>query len=343
MTAQSQLSRNTRGFRWWLGRILIAVFVLIISLIGLILFEGVSAKSKLAAEHPAPGQLVNVGGYKMHLHCIGQGSPTVIMDAGASDFSVTWSAVQSEIGEAVRVCSYDRAGFGWSEPNPNDSRTSETMVSELNTLLSNADIEGPYILVGHSFGGMNMRLYAQRHPEKVVGLVLVDSTYEVQSLEVQKLYQEVYQHVLGEYRVVSVLKSLGLLALSPEDIPDPGLPVDAQAQYRAILASTDHVETMIAELDAIEASFEEVREAKITSLGDLPLVVLSAEHSDLPFLSEAQNQQMSQAWKGMQAELATQSSNSKQIFAKQSGHYIQLEQPQRVIDAIRQIVSMAQS
>ena len=98
---------------------------------------------------------------------MGQGNPTVIMDAGGNDFSVTWAAVQSEIAGFTRVCAYDRAGFGWSERSPNP-RTSETIVEELHTLLESAEIEGPYVLVGHSFGGMNVRLYAHRYSAQVV-------------------------------------------------------------------------------------------------------------------------------------------------------------------------------
>ncbi len=339
MTAQSRSLGSKRGFRWWIGRILIAVLALSLILIGSIWLAGNAAKSKLVAQYPAPGQLVDVDGYKMHIHCIGQGNPTVIMEAGANDFSVTWTAVQSEIAEFTRVCTYDRAGFGWSEPSPNP-RTVETTVNELHTLLDNAEIEGPYLLVGHSFGGMIVRLYAHHYPDEVVGLVLVDSTYEVQPSEMQEIYQKITPQMIAQFRVVAALKSWGLLALAPENTPDPGLSVGALAQYRAIWAATGHLDTVLVESASLLDSFAEMRAANVTNLGDMPLIVLRHGNNHIPSLSEAENEQMEVAWQIMQTELTTQSSNGEQIVAEQSGHYIQLDQPQLVIDVVRQIVEM---
>src|SRR5205823_10320911 len=101
----------------------------------------------------------------MHLNCAGQGHPTVILEAGLNDFSVIWTVVQREVATFARVCSYDRAGFGWSEPSP-QPRTGTTMAHELHTLLVTADVKPPYVLVGHSFGGALVRLYAHEYPNE---------------------------------------------------------------------------------------------------------------------------------------------------------------------------------
>ena len=341
MTTQSQSSHRKRGFQWWAGRILVGALALVL-LLGVVTgWAGVSAKSNLAKQYPAPDQRVDVGGYKMHINCVGQGSPTVIMDAGINDFSVQWALVQPEVAKFACVCVYDRAGLGWSEPSPY-ARTSMTMVEELHTLLVNAKVEGPYVLVGHSFGGMNMRLYAHQYPDEVVGMVLVDSAHEEQTIRARALPKAAEQ-TLGQFRTLAQLSSFGLLALSPDEIPARGLPDQALAQYRAILATTRYFETAIAETEALEKSFAEVRAAKITSLGDMPLIVLSRGLGDpLPGISEADNQQYEQAWQVMQSELATLSSKGKHVIAKESGHYIQLKQPQLVIDAIRELVQAAQ-
>lgn len=119
--------------------------------------------------------LVDVGGYRLFLRCTGEGSPTVILDAAARATSETWSQIQPEVASFTRVCSYDRAGLGRSDPGP-VPRTTRTMVEELRTLLRNAGIEGPYVLVGHSLGGLNMQLFARLYPNEVVGVVLVDAT-----------------------------------------------------------------------------------------------------------------------------------------------------------------------
>jgi pimeloyl-ACP methyl ester carboxylesterase len=115
--------------------------------------------------YPPQGELVDIGGFRLHLNCMGQGTPTVVMDAGGGAPAITWGLVPSEIAKFTRVCTYDRAGLGWSDPNPRISRTSQQSVDELHLLLTKAGIHPPYILVGHSLGGVNMRLYASQYPE----------------------------------------------------------------------------------------------------------------------------------------------------------------------------------
>lgn len=134
---------------------------------------------------------------------------------------------------------------------------------------------------------------------------------------------------------------MGGLALAPDNIPNRGLPDEALAQYRAILVTTRYFETAIAETESLEKNLTEVRAANVTSLGNIPLIVLSRGVWDpLPGVSEAENQRAWQAWQAMQSELAELSTNSKQVIAEQSGHFIQLQQPQLVIDAIRELVQV---
>jgi thioesterase domain-containing protein len=169
-------------------RITAGILILIIVITTMTFLVGTFAKSILARENPPPGRMVDVDELKMHIHCTGEGSPTVILEAGLDDFSIFWSQVQPEIAQSVRVCSYDRAGLGWSEPSPNP-RTSETMVKELHILLVNAKLDPPYVLVGHSFGGALVRLYAHLYPDEVMGMVLADSAPD---------------DVLAQYRAIAV-------------------------------------------------------------------------------------------------------------------------------------------
>lgn len=125
--------------------------------------------------NPPPGLLVEVDDFRMHLYCIGQGSPTVVLDSGIGDSWLSWRKVQPDVAMFTRVCSYDRAGMGWSDKSPNP-RTSKFIATELHALLKNASILPPFVLVGHSFGGLNMRMYASLYPADVAGVVLVDST-----------------------------------------------------------------------------------------------------------------------------------------------------------------------
>jgi pimeloyl-ACP methyl ester carboxylesterase len=278
---------------------------------------------------------VDVNGHKTHLYCTGEGSPTVILAAGLDDFSIFWSQVQPEISKSTRVCSYDRAGLGWSEASP-DPRTSGNMVKELHTLLANAKVEGPYVLVGHSFGGALIRLYAHDYPDEVIGMVLVDAAPDDLFIRVPS-WGNAIEGKLGLYRSLAPMGSFGLLAFTPGSIPNRGLPEDVLAQYRAIAASTNYFQTGVLENEAFESNLTEVRAANV-NLGDMPLVVISRGYWDpIPGFSDAENQQAWQMWQEMQSELLSLSSNSRQIVATKSEHHIQLQQPELVIGAIRDV------
>jgi pimeloyl-ACP methyl ester carboxylesterase len=139
------------------------------------------AAARAAKDNPPPGKLVDVGGHRLHITCMGEGSPTVVLEAGLSCTSLDWSHVLPAIAQFTRVCAYDRAGCGWSDPGP-WPRTGQTIVNELHTLLDEGGVTGPLVLVGHSYGGLLVRLYASYYPDAVAGLVLVDAAHEDQRL-----------------------------------------------------------------------------------------------------------------------------------------------------------------
>lgn len=274
-------------------------------------------------KYPPPGRLVDIGGYQLHINCSGsdgaEGGPTVVMDAGIGECSPGWSLVQPEIARFARVCTYDRAGLGWSDAAPT-ARTSQQIVGELHALLTNAGIKPPYVLVGHSFGGLNARLYASQFPEAVAGIVLVDSAHE-------------------EYPFrPPLLMRLGLLA-APLGIPrlfarsvvseNPIFAADSKypPAYQAIATSTKYLNTVRREWSAADESWSQARSSKKT-LGDKSLVVLFARfnHEVYPIL------------KKLQTELAQRSTEGKLIIIENSGHHIQYDQPEVLIDAVREVV-----
>jgi pimeloyl-ACP methyl ester carboxylesterase len=112
----------------------------------------------------------------LHINCLGQGSPTVILESGLANMSADWANVQPLVAKGTRVCAYDRAGIAWSDPGP-QPRDPGQIAGELHTLLGRAGIAGPYVLVGQSFGGLYVRMYAARYPDEVAGMVLVDASH----------------------------------------------------------------------------------------------------------------------------------------------------------------------
>lgn len=321
----------------WIKRIMAGLLILVLVLTVLTYAAGLFAKSKLMRDNPPPGQLTDVGGYNMHLYCVGEGSHTVILEAGMNDFHVSWSKVQAEVATAARVCSYDRAGMGWSEASPHP-RTSDVMAEELHTLLANSGVDAPYILVGHSFGGIVMRQFAQQYPDEVTGMVLVDSAHEEQTTRLPFL-KESANEFIGQFRTLSAMSSFGLMALSPATIPNRGFPDEAYKQYQVVLATTNYFDASIAESTAFYFGTPSMQ---ATELGNLPLIVLSHGLPDSTNDDLVQQSQFEQEWAKMQKELTGLSSRGKQIIAQKSGHYIQLDEPELVIDAIRELIAVNQ-
>lgn len=340
---------SKRGYRWWAGRIFAFILAFFVVLVVSTLLLGAKAKADLIAQFPAPGQMVDVGGYRLHIDCQGNGSPTVVMEAGLTEPSLMWALVQPRVSTTTRVCVYDRAGLGWSDTSPKP-RTAEVMVEELHTLLTSANIEGPYIMVGHSTGGMLVRLYAHSYPAEVVGMVLVDAQHEDQFARLSTSIQNELKarfaqddQTLPLFRAVvstgigALVPAIGALADTPQ-LPSPA----REAVSALALSDPKFIEARAAEEAAIFDSLEQVRAAHITSLGNIPLIVLyrGIADSPMPGMTPEENQQW---WVALQTELAALSPLGKLVLAERSGHHIQLDQPDLVINAIEQVLVAAHS
>jgi pimeloyl-ACP methyl ester carboxylesterase len=324
---------------------LLAVLVLaLISVLTLTSLYQAVASWQDSQNFPASGKLVDVGGYRLHIFCTGQrqsGSPTVVFEGGLGASSIMWSLVQSGITAHTRACSYDRAGYGWSEPGP-QPRTANHIVDELHRLLSGAGEQPPFVLVGHSFGGIIIRLFASKYPAEITGLVLVDARHEDFFQRMPPAFLQVDEANLQRSRLLGVITPLGFTRLagnlglldSYEQYLAP-LPDTARAAARAVMIyRPQHWQTSVAEREVIEESFDEVRATHLPR--DLPLTVLTASNgveawrsSDKPVDEKTRG-----LWMGLQQELARLTERSNSILVENSGHYIQLEQPDAVIDAI---------
>jgi pimeloyl-ACP methyl ester carboxylesterase len=283
--------------------------------------------------HPMPGQLIDVGGYKLHLYCSGTGSPAVVLDSGLGDTYLSWNKVQPQIAQFTRVCSYDRAGLGYSDSGPHP-RTSKDFAQELHTLLHNAGMPAPYVLAGHSMGGFDVRLYASLYSNEVAGMVLVDSSHPEQQKRFPPELNDMDATWLREQEFFEFTIPLGI----PRLLGFCG----NEVEVRAAECNFHSVREGVAELKAISESAAQA--ASVGTLGDLPLAVLSHDpDKPQPDLPEDLVRPTSEAWQQMQNELAQLSTRSTHVVAKNSGHYIQLDRPDLVIEAVRHVVDQARS
>lgn len=289
-------------------------------------YETIAGSSDLST-YPAAGRLIDVGGYRMHLDCRGEGSPTVVMDAGLGGSSLDWSLVQADIAGTTRVCSYDRAGMGRSDPSPSP-RTPWHIADELHVLLTNAGIPGPYVLVAHSLAGKNVRMFASAHPDDVAGMVLVDARSEHVDALTPKAEVEAFQVALGmQGALYSVARRVGVARAFGASLAGVPLLSPAMATEMALLMT---------QADAIDETTKEglarsANDAALASatLGAMPLVVIASADS----MAEIPN------WSEAQQDLATLSTRGRLVVAEHSGHAVQLEEPGIVVDGISQVLA----
>lgn len=300
--------------------------------------------------NPAPGRLIDVGGRQAHIYCQGTGSPTVVVEAGAGDFSLGWGLVQPAAADFTRICVSDRPGYGWSEPAPGP-RTARLSAEELHTLLAAAGEEPPYILVGHSLGGYIVRAYAGLYPDEIAGMVLVDAGHEEQLERLPAEYLQINRQQVQYFGVLELLARFGILRLMGPSAGEAALPAyikhlpgPVQEIYISMLSHPSYFNAYRRELLGLEESCQQV--AALDSLDDLPLIVLTAgkgltaeslQAIGLP--AEYPVDQIQDVWLTLQEELAGLSSAGTQLIAEDSGHAVHLEQPELVIEAIRDLVS----
>lgn len=289
-------------------------------------YETIAGSSDLAT-YPAAGRLVDVGGYRMHLDCRGEGSPTVVMDAGLGASSLDWSLVQADIAGTTRVCTYDRAGIGRSDPSPLP-RTPGHIAEELHMLLTHAGVTGPYILVGHSLAGKNVRLFASAHPDEVAGLVLVDARSEHVDALTPKAEVEAFGVALGiQGALYSVARRFGVARAFGASLAGvPLLSPTIATEMALLMTQADAIDETTKE--GLARSADDAALASST-LGSMPLVVIASAAS----MAEIPN------WSAAQHELAALSTRGRLVIAEHSGHAVQLEEPGIVIDGIGQVLA----
>lgn len=283
--------------------------------------------------HLPPGELIDIGGRRLHLWRAGEGSPRVVVVPALGAPALEWVRVQRALASDVEVCLYDRAGLGWSDAGP-WPRTAGAMADELRRLLLAAGAAPPYVLVGHSLGGYIIRLYAARYRDSVAGMVLVDSSHEDQDRRLapyerrsDREWLRALQYRLRPLGVTRAAVDSGINRRFRKEAARAVPPelVDARV---ALGLTTNHRRAVFQELLGFSAGAAEVR-AEAGHLGELPLTVVTGggrEHLGQHWLT---------TWGEMQNDLTQLSERSNHVFAQHAGHHVHFDDPALVTEAIR--------
>lgn len=301
---------------------------------------------------PPPGRLVDAGGFRLHLHTVGERGPVVVFDASLGASSLSWTRVQPEVARFARACAYDRAGFGWSDAGPL-ARTAGRAADELRVALDCAGERPPYVLVGHSYGSLVARIFAARYRPDVAGLVLVDPAHPEDWLRpapkeqarldrgVSLCHQGAIASRAGLAHVVSGLVGIGAIPAARRVVnavtrgrfdadldeilaPFFKLPADVRPLVRRFWTRPAFFEALGSQIASMPASSRETIDAVAHGLGDLPLVTLSKAGADDHHLRR-------------QDEVARLSSRGRHVVAARSGHWIPLDEPAIVVAAVREV------
>jgi len=313
-----------------LKRLLIIIGVtLIVAIVGGRIYQ-VTSEAADMARFPAPGKMVDVDGHLMHIHCRGKGSPTVIIEQGLQGVSTAWDDITKEISSFTSVCAYDRVGLGYSEPIEHATRASE-VAELLNRLLAGAGVNDEIVLVGWSAGGVYIREYYRLYRDETRAMLFVDSAHEQQQ---NRLPQSSGGDPNAMLRIARFLAPIGLVRLSgivKQQIEYSPAPKQLKSRLIALYEQSHVIQTMLNESESF--TLDTQSEQPPASLGNLPLIVLSRGQQGAP--PEEQR-----ARDAMQQELVALSANGKQVIAAESGHGIQYDQPELLIDSVRELVEL---
>jgi pimeloyl-ACP methyl ester carboxylesterase len=316
-----------------LARRLARVLGGLLAVVGLLLalgaaHERISARRD-AARFPPPGVLVDIGGRRLHLRCLGEGAPTVLFEAGGTNGSTVYAGIQEPLAARTRTCAYDRAGMGWSDPSPRPLDAG-ALVADLEALLTRADVAGPYVVVAGSAGGLTAELFARRHPDDLAGLVLLDALHG----DMIDRFPDGARRLARDASLARALAHVGLLRLiDPYDLralPDAERERAIALKYHA--GTWDAVTSLIG---ARETTAAQIRSAPPLR-SDLPLVVVTHDPSrggEVP-MSEAD-------WREAQERFAARSVSGRLVVAERSGHHPERDRPDLVLAILEEVLDEA--
>jgi pimeloyl-ACP methyl ester carboxylesterase len=294
----------------------------------------------ITSDAPPRGRLYDIGGgRRLMLHRLGEGTPSVVIEAGGGWCSLGWLPIQEQLAALTTCVVYDRAGLGWSDPDP-EPRTMDRTVEDLHRLLEVAEIPAPYILIGHSLGGLYVRRYAQRYPDETAGLVLVDSSHEDQwdvgpneAREFSRKMRERFEREALTDEMTAQMKASSekTFAAWPDDVRDPLV---------ARVTSPEFLETAMAEI----RDWDHFAAIKTAPMPPIPVIVLTGSRFDaVPGLSDEVLRSMNETKLSLHADLAGLSPKGEQRILEDAGHMINLDRPDAIVQAVQDIIAAMRS
>ena len=291
----------------------------------------------LQHRYPAPGKLFVVNGSKMHLYCTGSGSPTVVLDSGLGDDWLVWQKVQPELSKITHVCSYDRAGLGWSDPQ-HGPRGALTISEQLHSLLQQARVPGPLLLIGHSAGGLYARAFAGKYPAEVTGIVFVDASspeafHALPSRQERDMLRQA-RHQKAFWLWLNEVTGWQRLSGNCDRLTRKGL--EEYANFaKAEACRPPFVNSWLGEWDDFESSADDV--AKLSCCGTLPILVISRDPNIGQLDTDAQRLH-NPTWASVQESLKNLSTRSRRIIARNSGHYVLIDRPEVITRNVQHLI-----
>ncbi|KKO55100.1 alpha/beta fold hydrolase [Paenibacillus sp. DMB20] len=334
MDATAEILKPKKKAKWKI--VLLMVLSLIMLTIGSgFVYEWI-ASEQAKRNFPPPGKLVDVGGYRLHINKIGAGSPTILLEAGSGETSLSWRNIPKQLAEFATVVSYDRAGYAWSE-KANTERTGANIVHEIHTALDKEGIGGPYIIVGHSLGGMYARLFAQTYRDEVAGLVLVDARPENDERDTKAIYSQEKFQGNPPASILKLLKMSGGFRLFKDFLLDGLVAKEDREQFINVIAKPSFFEAKEKEGNLAHTTEDAIRDQ---NLGSLPVKIIA--RGVMPDVSKAGisaegGRKIEEIWQAGQRNMLNISTDSQLIVAKKSGHYVIHDEPDLVVNVIRSL------
>lgn len=332
--------RNSSGkLRPWIKLPLIGVCILLVLIGSGFGYEWLASR-QAAPDYPPPGKMIDAGGYRLHLQKFGSGSPTIVLEAASGETSISWRDIPKQLAQFSTVVVYDRGSFAWSD-KATTTRSGPHIVHELHTALQQGHIPGPYIIVGHSLGGMYARLFAQTYQRDIAGLVLLDAKpVDDDSKTAAILAQEHFQKPLPLPWVSKLLKQSGVMRLFQHVLLEGLVRYEDRDKFINVIAKPDYFDAVEEEGRSIPLMEDLIRNQ---NLGDIPVRIIARglippENAKAGF-SQAASRKIEDIWQAGQKQMLQLSTDSKLIIAKNSGHYIIHDEPGLVVNVIGQLIN----